>query len=123
MARESESQQRVTRHAQADMAHMPTASHDPVEPEKQSTAPSTSSVLWAAWRQGLKDLQHAVLGNWAGTHEEPGSIANPTQLEVYQEKHNDTNAQDVFGKETGYRAMIDEARARGGEDRDRGMSR
>ena len=125
MARDSEIQQAVSRHAQADMGKIPTASHDQSspEPEGRSTAPTSSSVLWAAWRQGLKDLQRAVLGEWAGTHEEPGSIANPTQLEVYKEKHQEASAPEIFGQETGYAARIDEARARI-SDRDRGgMSR
>lgn len=44
-------------------------------------AGSSSSLLWAEWRRGLKDLQNAVLNPWNGavpTHEEPGTIANPT---------------------------------------------
>jgi hypothetical protein len=59
----------------------------PKQPEPQrreqakAEAPSTSSVLWAEWRRGLKDLQNAVLNPWNGvtqTHEEQGTIANPT---------------------------------------------
>jgi hypothetical protein len=123
-----EVQQAVTRHAQTDMANMPTASHDKPTPEAESrsTAPSTSSVLWAAWRQGLKDLQNAVLNPFpqghVAQHEEPGSIANPTQLEVYQEKHNEATAPEVFGRETSYTEQLQQS-VRGGNDRDRGMSR
>ena len=39
--------------------------------------PSTSSVLWAEWRRGLKDIQDAVLNPWNGVtqkHEEPGAM-------------------------------------------------
>lgn len=51
-------------------------------------AASTSSVLSAEWRRGLKDLQNAVLNLFNGvtqTHEEPGTIANPTQMLVTAE--------------------------------------
>lgn len=47
--------------------------------------PKGSSVLWAEWRRGLKDLQTFVANAWNGIvpgHEEPGSIANPTQQMV-----------------------------------------
>lgn len=47
-----------------------------------------SSVLWAEWRRGLKDLQNAALNPWNGitqTHEESGSIANPTQQIVTED--------------------------------------
>ena len=55
-------------------------------------APSTSSVLWAAWRQGLKDLQNVVLNPFpshVAQHEEPGNIAVPTQHDVYQDRNRD----------------------------------
>ncbi len=131
MAKDREIQNAVTRHAQADMARIPTASHDPVsspEPEARPTAPSTSSVLWAAWRAGLKDLQNAVLHAFppghVAQHEEPGSIANPTALEVYQEKHTETTAPEVFDRETSYTEQLYLARNRGDNDRQRGgMSR
>ncbi len=51
------------------------------------TAPSTSSTLWAEWRRGLKDLQNAVLNPFNGitqTHQELGTIANPTPQIVTQ---------------------------------------
>ncbi len=53
-----------------------------------SARPSTSSVLWAEWRRGLKDLQNAILDPSYGivqTHEEAGSIGNPTQAIVTNE--------------------------------------
>ena len=56
--------------------------------------PSTSSVLWAEWRRGLKDLQNFVLNPWqnyAATHEEPGTIANPTNYEVYRQRHDESS--------------------------------
>ena len=52
------------------------------EKDQQSGRPTTSSVLWAEWRRGLKDLQNAVLNPFNGqvaTHEEPGTIAAPTR--------------------------------------------
>lgn len=59
--------------------------------EPPSTRPASSAVLWAAWRAGLKDLQRAVLTPFPGQSmesvSEPGSIANPTNYEVHQEKH------------------------------------
>ncbi len=51
-------------------------------------AASTSSVLSAEWRRGLKDLQNAVLNPFNGvtqTHEEPGTIGNPTQQMVTED--------------------------------------
>ena len=51
-------------------------------------AASTSSVLAGEWRRGLKDLQNAVLNPFNGvtqTHEEPGTIANPTQQMVTED--------------------------------------
>jgi hypothetical protein len=50
-------------------------------------------VLWAEWRRGLKDLQNIVLNpwqGWAATHEEPGTIANPTNIEVYRNRHQES---------------------------------
>ena len=89
------------------------------EEHQQSSRPSTSSVLWAEWRRGLKDLQNAVLNPWNGvtpTHEEPGTIATPTQAQVTQE----------VGTVHGYQAMLDGFAARGsaaGMDRNQGLER
>ena len=47
--------------------------------------PEQYSVLWAEWRRRLKNLQNAVLGPWGGTHEELGTIANPTPQIVTNE--------------------------------------
>ncbi|WP_435018397.1 hypothetical protein TA3x_000370 [Tundrisphaera sp. TA3] len=52
--------------------------------------PKQYAVLGAEFRRGLKDLQSVVLGEIGGTHDEPGTIANPTQIEVYQEKTMDS---------------------------------
>ncbi len=85
-----EIQDNVIQHAQADMANIPGATgqyQSVIEPT--SSAPSTESVLWAQWREGLKDLQNAVLDPWsgyAGSHEEIGTIANPTQIEVTKDR-------------------------------------
>jgi hypothetical protein len=60
--------------------------------------PSTSSVLWAEWRRGLKDLQNIVLNPWQGqtaTHEEPGTIGNPTHMEVYQDRQDKPPKQET----------------------------
>jgi hypothetical protein len=118
-----DTQKAVIRHAQADMADLPSGvSATPAGPAKEaaktSAAPSTSSVLWAEWRRGLKDLQNAVLNAFpdhAAQHEEPGSIANPTQLEVYQEKHNDQPSQEYDPGEF--------ARSGGTKSNDRGRGR
>ena len=56
--------------------------------------PTTSSLFWAQWREGLKDLQNIVLNPWQGhvpTHEEPGTIANPTNIEVFRSRHQDSS--------------------------------
>jgi hypothetical protein len=66
----------------------------PAQPQRQSQGPpSTSSLVWAEWRRGLKDLQNIVLNPWQGyaaTHEEPGTIANPTNIEVYKQRHEES---------------------------------
>jgi hypothetical protein len=88
------------------------------EERQASTRPSTSSVLWAEWRRGLKDLQNAALNPWNGvtaTHEEPGTIATPTQAMVTQE----------VGTVHGYQSMLDgyAARAPQARELDRGVER
>lgn len=92
----------VVQHAQGDMAKDPLMWVDP--PDPPSTAPSTSSLMWGLWREGLKDLQNAVFDPWGGqvaTHEEPGTIAHPTQAMV---------TQDV-GTVYGHHAYLDQAAA------------
>jgi len=62
-------------------------------------AASTSSVLSAEWRRGLKDLQNAVLNPWNGvtqTHEELGTIANPTQFQVTSEIRGEQSFESVL---------------------------
>lgn len=88
------------------------------ETNEQKTRPSTTSVLWGEWRRGLKDLQNAVLNPWNGVtqqHEEPGTIASPTQAVVTQE----------IGTVHGYNQVLDGYAARGQQSRepDRGMER
>ncbi len=64
-------------------------------------APSTSSVLWAEWRRGLKDLQNAVLDPWNGTtqrHEEPGTIANPTSAIVTRQIESDKTYEGLLSR-------------------------
>ncbi|HVX64757.1 MAG TPA: hypothetical protein VHC19_29330 [Pirellulales bacterium] len=77
----------VVQHAQADMAEDRSMWHDAPQADASET-PSTSSLMWGLWREGLKDMQNAVLDPWNGqtaTHEEPGTIANPTQAMVTQD--------------------------------------
>ena len=88
----------VIRHQQADM---PTANE--ACRKEPSLAKELAGVLWdslwdvkqyaalgAEWRRGLKDLQNVVLGPWGGTHEELGTIGNPTpQLITDQIRGND----------------------------------
>ncbi|MCA9076966.1 MAG: hypothetical protein KDA93_18210 [Planctomycetaceae bacterium] len=88
------------------------------EREAASTRPSTASVLWAAWRQGLKDVQNAVLDPWNGVHQghqEPGSIGNPTQAMVTQD----------IGTVHGYQKMLDDyaGRSEPSQEQERDMTR
>jgi len=80
-------------------------------------AASTSSLFWAQWRQGLKDLQNAALNPWNGvtqTHEEPGTIGNPTQQIV---------TEDIRGDQ-GFDAMLDRyAAGRGQQAKEPEMER
>jgi hypothetical protein len=111
MAKDRQRQNAAMDYAQAE----PGAARGRPEVNNQSGAPSGSSTLWAAWRQGLKDLQNAVLGAWGGTHEEPGSIANPTTQVITND----------MGNFHGYNPTYDEARAQAQERRREspGMSR
>ena len=128
MAKDKDIQEAVRRHAEGDMANMPAAPPGrQTEQSPGSGSPTTESVLWAEWRRGLKDLQNAVLHAFpqghVAQHEEPGTIANPTQLEVYQEKHQETSA-ETFGRETSYTEQLNQAQSRRHDDRERGgMSR
>lgn len=69
------------------------------------TAPSSSSLFYAMWRQGLKDVQDVVLDPWHGaaaTHSELGTIGNqPPQLIT----------QDMRGDQS-YQAMLERYSAR-----------
>lgn len=74
-------------------------------PPVSSTRPSSASVFWGEWRRGLKDLQNAALDPWNGvtqTHEEPGTIASPTQAVVTQE----------IGTVHGYQQMLEDYASR-----------
>jgi hypothetical protein len=67
------------------------------------------------WREGLKDLQNAVLYAFPDSQrlvEEPGAPLTPTQQQVTQEQGN-----------VSYAEMLNEAAAHGGNDNDRGRSR
>lgn len=56
---------------------------------KSMADPKQYATLGAEFRRGLKDLQEAVLNPfpqaYAAQHEEPGTIANPTQMQVTKE--------------------------------------
>ena len=68
------------------MAANPSMWVDPPGPVQQT--PSSEGVLYGEFRRGLKDLQNTVLDPWNGqvaTHEEPGTIGNPTQAMVTQD--------------------------------------
>jgi hypothetical protein len=72
----------------------------------------SSSVLWAEWRRGLKDLQNAVVNPWNGvtqTHEEPGTIANLTSQQITDENK---------GKSS-YDAMREQYAARGQQQQEK----
>jgi hypothetical protein len=77
--------------------------------------PKLSGQLEALWREGLKDLQNAVLYAFPDSQrlvEEPGAPLTPTQQQVTQEQGN-----------VGYADMLDQAASRGGNDNDRERSR
>jgi hypothetical protein len=57
--------------------------------DKHAQAPTTSSTLFAYWRQGLKDLQAQVLTlshDGMKGHEEVGTAGSPTTLEIYRDR-------------------------------------
>lgn len=60
------------------------------------------ATLQAEFRRGLKDLQNAVLNPWNGfsaTHEEAGTIANPTQQLVTQDLQGQRSGKSLYGPE------------------------
>lgn len=66
--------------------------------------PSTSSLLAAEFRRGLKDAQNAVLNPWNGVtaqHEEPGTIGNPTPQMVTQSIQGERSFDDVMASHAG----------------------
>jgi hypothetical protein len=80
--------------------------------------PKQWAVLWAEGRRGLKDLQNAALNPWNGvtqTHEEPGTIASPTQAEITSER----------GNVRSYSNLLDGYAARGAgiETQEKGLER
>ncbi|MCA9092031.1 MAG: hypothetical protein KDA68_00980 [Planctomycetaceae bacterium] len=97
------------------------------EPEPVNTRPSTSGLLWAEWRRGLKDLQNAVLNPWNGvtqSHEEPGTIATPTQAMVTRSMEVEVGPH--LQEDQGYEAMFNAHAARGGlgrEQQEKGKER
>jgi hypothetical protein len=120
-------QNAVIVHARDDMANGLNASQ--MHPEPQYTGfmdwvranhakqPSLSSELKAMFREAIKDIRATLHESWFGKPEhmaEAGTPLNPTQQMVTAD----------MGNFQGYSAVLEEARARGGEDRDRGgMSR
>ncbi len=75
------------------------------------TAPSSSSVLWAEWRRGLKDLQNVVTNPFNGitpTHEEPGTIGNPTPQLVTQDIQGKENFSNMLDRYAGRPAPVQE---------------
>lgn len=64
-------------------------------------AASSSSVLAGEFRRGLKDAQNVVLNPWNGitaTHEEPGTIANPTQQMVTEDIRGDRDFESFLDR-------------------------
>ena len=123
-------QQAVIRHAQDDMANLPPerAQVPEQQPEKASGIgpPSTASVLWAEWRRGLKDLQNFVLNPWQGQvaqHEEPGTIANPTNVEVYQDRRAQAADNDSHSYEQTLAESAQRAQYQPPQEQERGRSR
>ena len=62
------------------------------------SSPNSGAVIYGAWRQGLKDLQNNMIPAFPNQQQpgvsEAGTIANPTQLEVYQEKRRESPDQE-----------------------------
>jgi hypothetical protein len=87
------------------------------EQENQSVRPSFSAPLYAALRQGSKELGQALQAFPDSIHpvEEPGTLGNPTQAMVTQE----------IGTVHGYQSLIDgyAGRAHQREEQERGMER
>lgn len=75
--------------------------------------PKQYAVLGAEARRGLKDLQSAVLDPFPpghiAQHEEPGTIANPTQIQVTREQEGQAG---VWGKAPTFEPNRDRDRSR-----------
>jgi hypothetical protein len=98
----SDEQKAAIRHAQNDTANINPETIASKEPSIAGAIASTLkdpnqyAVLGAEFRRGLKDLQDVVLNAFpqghVAQHEEPGTIANPTQQVVTQEMGFDPGA-------------------------------
>lgn len=79
-------------------------------------AGSTSSLLWAQWRQGLRDLQQVVLDpfpGFAATHDEMGAIGCPTPQMV---------TANIQGKDD-FKSMVNEYASRSAPQQEQQLER
>jgi hypothetical protein len=85
--------------------------------EQPSNRPSFSAPLYAALRQGAKEIAQALPAFPDSVHpvEEPGTLGNPTQAMVTQE----------IGTVQGYNSTLEDYASRGAgrEEQERGMER
>jgi hypothetical protein len=85
--------------------------------EDRSTRPAFSAPLWAAARQGAKELAQALpaLPDSIRPVEEPGSMGNPTQQMVTEEARSRGDYKDLLARY--------DSRTDGPDDPNRGIER
>jgi hypothetical protein len=83
----------------------------------KSTRPAFSAPLWAALRQGSKELAQALpaLPTSIRPVEEPGMMGNPTPQQVTEQSHGESDFQKLLDRY--------DSRSRGRDDPDQGMDR
>ncbi|MBX9655579.1 hypothetical protein K2Y11_18335 [bacterium] len=87
--------------------------------EEESGRPSFWGPLQAAWRQGLKEVGQYLLPAFpdsARPIEEPGTMGNPTPVQVTDQLRGPGGREDNAGEE--YNRMLDRYAAKGDREED-----
>ncbi|HEY4313312.1 MAG TPA: hypothetical protein VGN12_27930 [Pirellulales bacterium] len=85
--------------------------------KNESTRPAFSAPLWAALRQGSKELAQALpaFPDSIRPIEEPGMMGNPTPQQVTEQSRNESDFQKLLDRY--------DSRSDGRDDRGQGMDR
>jgi hypothetical protein len=86
-------------------------------PKRENTRPAFSAPLWAALRQGSKELAQALpaLPDSIRPVEEPGMMGNPTPQQVTEQSRSESDFQKLLDRY--------DSRSHERDDPDRGLDR